>query len=178
MLKPLIRPQVFLMTHVPLLVLTGVITCLAVRLSLTNPIMLSELVLLVSALIVLVSVSQRLSNRQFIVMLLLVIGVAILFPTTAHASIGTMMQSLKNDMAYWFEALIYGCYGGGIFSTAVGVSNGIKKSKGDQQVTTGSIFGYGLGGPALGMVGYIMNNAAESLGGSAGQMDRLPGGLF
>lgn len=178
MLKPLMRLQVSLMSHAPLLVLAVVVMCLVARLSLINPIMLGELALLVSVLIVLVSVSQRLSNRPLIVVLLLVIGVAILFPTTAHASIGTMMQSIKNDMTYWIEVVIYGCYGGGIFSTAMGVSNGIKKSKGDQQVTTGSIFGYGLGGPALGMVGYLMNNAAESLGGSAGQMGRLPGGLF
>src|SRR5260364_91191 len=75
----------------------------------------------------------------------------LLFPNTADASIGTMMKSLKNDVGDWIDALIYACYGGGIVSTAIGVNNGIKKSKGDQQVTTGSIFGYGLGGPALGM---------------------------
>src|SRR5260364_293977 len=58
-------------------------------------------------------------------------------------------------------------YGGCIVSTAIGVNNGIKKSKGDQQVTTGSIFGYGLGGPALGMIGYIKSSASESIGGGA-----------
>lgn len=88
-----------------------------------------------------------------------------------------MMKTLKNDMSDWIDALIYACYGGGIVSTAIGVNNGIKKSKGDQQVTTASIFGYGLGGPALGMIGYIMSNASESMGGSVGQMGKLPGGL-
>src|SRR5260364_305786 len=79
--------------------------------------------------------------------------------------------------ADWIDALIYACYGGGIVSTAIGVNNGIKKSKGDQQVTTGSIFGYGLGGPALGMIGYIMSSASESIGGGASHMGKLPGGL-
>src|SRR5260364_30171 len=103
--------------------------------------------------------------------------VFLLFPNTADASIGTMMKSLKNDMGDWIDALIYACYGGGIVSTAIGVNNGIKKSKGDQQVTTGSIFGYGLGGPALGMIGYIMSSASESIGGGASHMGKLPGGL-
>src|SRR5260363_473338 len=101
----------------------------------------------------------------------------LLFPNTAEASIGTMMKSLKNDMGDWIDALIYACYGGGIVSTAIGVNNGIKKTKGDPQVTTGSIFGYGLGGPALGMIGYIMSSASESIGGGASHMGKLPGGL-
>lgn len=100
----------------------------------------------------------------------------LLFPGMAEASIGSMMKNLKNDMGSWFDVLIYACYGGGIGSTMLGIANGIKKSKGEQ-VTMGSVLGYGLGGPALCMLGYIVNNIAESLGGSANQMNRLPGGL-
>src|SRR5260364_81053 len=76
-----------------------------------------------------------------------------------------------------YTVFVRAWYRGGIVSTAIGVNNGIKKSKGDQQVTTGSIFGYGLGGPALGMIGYIMSSASESIGGGASHMGKLPGGL-
>jgi hypothetical protein len=121
--------------------------------------------------------TQRLSGHHLILAVIVLIATALLFPDVAHASLGGMAKSLKTDMGDGFDALIYAFYGGGILSTGIGVNNGIKKSKGDQQMTAAHIFGPGLGGPALGMVGYLMNSGAESMGGSAAQMNKLPGGL-
>lgn len=124
--------------------------------------------------------ATRLSNRQVALTgLMLFIVTSLVFAGVADAqssgsTLGSMATSLKNDMASVYNMIIYAFYGGGIVSTGIGVNNGIKKSKGDQQVTTGSIFGYGLGGPALGMVGYIMNSAAGSMGASSSNLNALP----
>lgn len=102
-----------------------------------------------------------------------------MLPETAHAAGGfaAWARALKAQFTDIYDAFIYGAYGVGLVCACIGVNNGIKKSKGDQQVTTASIFGYGLGGPVLMMVGYFADSAAESVGGGAGQMNRLPGGL-
>lgn len=122
---------------------------------------------------------KKLSNaRLAVTALLALVATSLLFASPAEAiSLGGIARSLKNDMGSIYDAIVYACYGGGITTTAVGINNGIKKSKGDQQVTTGSIFGYGLGGPCLGMIGYIMDSAGESMGGGASSMNKLPGGL-
>ncbi|MNN81123.1 hypothetical protein D3C81_1979120 [compost metagenome] len=57
------------------------------------------------------------------------------------------------------------------------VVNGKKKSNGDQSIKTASIYGNGIGGVALMMLGYLADSLAESVGGSSGQMNRMPGGL-
>ncbi|SEU40407.1 hypothetical protein SAMN03159335_06299 [Burkholderia cepacia] len=151
------------------------------RLAFTNPAL--DIAIIVMALVVtwhsFLPDNLRLSNFRLAVTVFgSLIGTSLLFAAPAEAiSLGGIAKSLKNDMGSAFDALIYGCYGLGITATGVGINNGIKKSKGDQQVTTGSIFGYGLGGPALGMVGYIMDSAGESMGGGASSMNKLPGGL-
>lgn len=151
------------------------------RLTFTNPPIAVAIALLVAASVLQACLPQqmRLSNARFaFATIMTLFGTSILFAGPAEAiTIGGIATAMKNDMGSVYDAIVYGCYGVGITSTAVGVNNGIKKSKGDQQVTTGSIFGYGLGGPALGMVGYIMDSAGESMGGGASSMNKLPGGL-
>jgi len=103
----------------------------------------------------------------------------LLQPDTAHAAGGfsAWAKALKTQLGDIYDAGIYAAYGVGLGATGVGVNNGIKKSKGDQQVTTASIFGYGLGGPVMMMLGYFADSAAETVGGSSSHMNKLPGGL-
>ncbi|CCD28954.1 membrane hypothetical protein [Candidatus Glomeribacter gigasporarum BEG34] len=180
----LMRLHLAALAHAKWIVLATVGALFLLRLSITHPpSALGDLVVMTVFPIILYTVFVRAwygAERMPVALpfsMMAALLLFLLFPNTADASIGTMMKSLKNDMGDWIDALIYACYGGGIVSTAIGVNNGIKKSKGDQQVTTGSIFGYGLGGPALGMIGYIMSSASESIGGGASHMGKLPGGL-
>lgn len=107
-----------------------------------------------------------------------VVASSILMSAPAEAlSFGGMAKNLKSDLGSIYDAIVYGCYGLGIVGGATGINNAIKRSKGDTQVTTASIFGYGLGGPALAMVGYMMDSASESMTGSTGNYNKLPGGL-
>lgn len=176
------RAHIYAMSHAPAVVATTMVAILLGRLAFTNPAMAA-----VIALLILGAIAQAFAPRSMqltasqaaAVAPMLLVGTSLLIAASpADAlSIGGIAKSLKNDMGSMFDAFVYACYGGGVVSTAVGVNNGIKKSKGDQQVTTGSIFGYGLGGPALGMVGFMMDSAAESMGGGASSMNKLPGGL-
>ncbi|SEI14436.1 hypothetical protein [Paraburkholderia hospita] len=105
-------------------------------------------------------------------------GTSILFAVPAEAiTLGGIATSMKNDLGSIYDTIVYVCYGVGFTGFATGINNGIKKSRGDQQVTNGHIFGYGLGGPALASLGYMMDSATESMGGSSSTMNKLPGGL-
>ncbi|NRF83877.1 hypothetical protein HQ619_08045 [Burkholderia gladioli] len=181
MKRLLARLHLYALTHSNI-VLTGVLASVFMgRLSFKNP----QLAISIAAMAIALTWHYvlphrlRLSNaRLAFTALASLIGTSLLFAAPAEAiSLGGIASALKNDMGSVYDAIVYGCYGVGIASTAVGVNNGIKKSKGDQQVTNGSIFGYGLGGPALGMIGYIMDSGAESMGGGASSMNKLPGGL-
>ena len=181
MKRLLARLHLYALTH-PNIFLAGVLVSVFMgRLSLTNLPLSISIAAIAIALTWhhLLPQRLRLSNaRLAFTALASLIGTSLLFAAPAEAiSLGGIATALKNDMGSAFDALVYACYGCGIASTGVGINNGIKKSKGDQQVTTGSIFGYGLGGPALGMVGYIMDSAGESMGGGASSMNKLPGGL-
>lgn len=94
----------------------------------------------------------------------------------ALASIGGIATNIKRDTQQIVDSMKYLLYAGGVGSVAIGVNNGIKKSKGDNQVTTGSIFGYGLGGVALSMVTWLVTQGAQTLGGSGAenQINDLP----
>lgn len=94
----------------------------------------------------------------------------------AVASLGGIATNVKRDTVQIVESMKYLLYAGGVGSVAIGVNNGIKKSKGDNQVTTGSIFGYGLGGVALSMVTWLVTQGAQTLGGSGAenQINNLP----
>jgi hypothetical protein len=179
MIKPAVRLHLYAMEHAEVVVLAAVTLTFLGRLAFTNPALATAAMALIVALIAhgFMRNTQRLTGYHFVLAVVVLVATSILFPDIAHASLGAMATSLKNDMGAGFDALVYGCYGGGVVSTAVGINNGIKKSKGDQQIQTAGIIGPGLGGPALGMVGYLMNSGAESMGGSSSQMNKLPGGL-
>lgn len=90
-----------------------------------------------------------------------------LFPEAAQAAgIGQWGRNLKNEMGGVVEGGLYAAYAGGLGLTGFGINKAIAKSKGDNQTTTGSVFGYTLGGPALMMVTYVADTMAESIGGS------------
>lgn len=78
---------------------------------------------------------------------------AIFAPGLAEAGqaggIGSWAVSIMNEAKDFVTAGLYLAYAGGVGMMGVGVSKGVAKSKGDQQVTTGSIFGYGVGGAIL-----------------------------
>ncbi|HDR9034189.1 TPA: hypothetical protein QDB07_001658 [Burkholderia vietnamiensis] len=175
------RLHLYVMTHRNVVLASIFAIAFFGRLAFTNPALDISIIVLAIATTwhAFLPANLRLSNLRLAVTVVgSLIGTSLLFAAPAEAiSLGGIAKSLKNDMGSAFDALIYACYGCGITATGVGINNGIKKSKGDQQVTTGSIFGYGLGGPALGMVGYIMDSAGESMGGGASSMNKLPGGL-
>lgn len=180
-LVPLQRLHVHAMEYAPLLVLAGMVLTGFGRLMIIDPPLALAAVLLLATAMWHASLPQatRLSaGRLAFTGFMLFIVTSIVFSGVAEAqssgTLGGMATSLKNDMGAMYNLVIYGFYGGGLVSTGIGVNNGIKKSKGDQQVTTGHVLGYGLGGPAMGMVGYVMDNAAGSMGGSASNMNQLP----
>lgn len=103
---------------------------------------------------------------------LAVAGVALVaFPDAALATgIGSWAANAKRELVNVVDFGLYGSYAAGLAATGIGISNAIKKSKGDNQVTTGSIFGYGLGGPAWMMLTYFAQTMAETMGGSGAQV--------
>ncbi|TDF55919.1 hypothetical protein [Cupriavidus sp. L7L] len=103
----------------------------------------------------------------------------LLSPDVAHAAggIAGWARSIKAQLGDVYDLMIYGSYGGGMIGLITSVVNGKKKSNGDQSIKTASIYGNGLGGVALMMLGYLADSLAESVGGSSGQMNRMPGGL-
>src|SRR5260364_294674 len=164
----LMRLHLAALAHAKWIVLATVGALFLLRLSITHPpSALCDLVVITLFPIILYTVFVRAwygAERMPVALpfsMMAALLLFLLFPNTADASIGTMMQRLKNDMGDWIDPLIYACYGGGIVSTAFRANNFIKKSKGDQQDYTGSINENNLGGPALGMIGYIMSNASE-----------------
>ena len=168
--------------NAPLLVVGGAIITAITRLWFDNPSLAAGTMLLLAAALWQAGLpaAQRLSPRHLVVLAVVLFVVSALmgapeaYAQSSGSTLGSMATSLKNDMGSMYQLVVYGCYGGGRVSTATGINNGIKKSKGDQQVTTGHVLGYGLGVPALGMVGYVMDNAAGSMGGSSSQMNTLP----
>ena len=181
-LEPLQRLHVHATEYAPLLVLAGMVLAGYGRLMMINPpLALAALLLLATAMwhASLPQATRLSAGRLAFTGFMLFIVTSIVFSGVADAqssgsTLGAMATSLKNDMGSMFNLVVYGFYGGGLVSTGIGVNNGIKKSKGDQQVTTGHVLGYGLGGPALGMVGLVMDNAAGSLGGSSSNIGALP----
>ncbi|SPA23679.1 conserved membrane hypothetical protein [Cupriavidus taiwanensis] len=103
----------------------------------------------------------------------------LLSPDVAHAAggIAGWARAIKAQLGDVYDLLIYGSYGGGMVGLITSVVNGKKKSNGDQSIKTASIYGNGIGGVALMMLGYLADSLAESVGGSSGQMNRMPGGL-
>ncbi len=103
----------------------------------------------------------------------------LLSPDVAHAAggIAGWARAIKTQLGDIYDLLIYGAYGGGMVALITAVANGKKKSNGDQSIKTASIYGNGIGGIALMMFGYLADSLAESVGGSSGQMNRMPGGL-
>lgn len=179
MFKTAARLHIHATAHAEVIIVAVFSLAFLGRLAVTNPALATAAIALIVAMAAhgMTRGTQRLGVHHLILAVVVLIATAIMFPDLAHASIGAMAKALKTDMGDWFDAGVYGCYGAGIAATAMGVNNGIKKSKGDQQITSAHIFGPGLGGPALGMVGFLMNSGAESMGGSSGQMNKLPGGL-
>lgn len=181
-LHPFARLHLYMSEHARSIIL-GAMMCAGI-----GRLMMTDMPLAVAAILFIATAmwhtslprAVRLSNKHLAVTAVMLFAVtSLVFAGVADAqssgsTLGGMATSLKNDMASVYNMIIYAFYGGGIVSTGIGVNNGIKKSKGDQQVTTGSIFGYGLGGPALGMVGYIMNSAAGSMGASSSNLNALP----
>ena len=107
---------------------------------------------------------------------LAVTGLALVMaPDVAMAGIGTWASNAKRELVNVVDFGLYGSYAAGLAATGIGISNAIKKSKGDNQVTTGSIFGYGLGGPAWMMLTYFAQTMAETMGGS-GAATYMPSG--
>lgn len=103
----------------------------------------------------------------------------VLSPESAHAAGGfsSWARAIKGQLGDIYDLLIYTAYGLGIFGIYTGIMNGKARSNGDTQIKTASIFGNILGGICLMMIGYFADSAAESVGGSSGQMNKMPGGL-
>jgi hypothetical protein len=178
MYKTAARAHLFATDHAEKIALGTFAVSFLGRVAILNPMLAGTTTVMVTALIARAMTkngSARLS--MFLLWSVVLLCLSILLPDYANASIGAIFRSVKNDLGDVYSGIVYGCYGLGMCSTAVGINSGIKKSKGDQQVTNGQVFGYGLGGPALGMVGYIMDSGAETIGGGSGQMNKLPGGL-
>lgn len=182
LIHPFARIHLYATEHARSFVVGAMMLAGIGRLMSTNPPLAVAAILFLAAALWHASLPRaaRLSHKHLaLTALMLFVVTSLVFSGVADAqssgsTLGGMATSLKNDMASVYNMIIYAFYGGGIVSTGIGVNNGIKKSKGDQQVTTGSIFGYGLGGPALGMVGYIMNSAAGSMGASSSNLNALP----
>jgi len=168
--------------NAPHLIIAGAIITGITHLWIDNPSLACATMLLLAAALWQAGLpqAQRMSHRHLMVLGIVLFVVSALvgapeaFAQSSGSTLGSMASSLKTDLGNVYSLVVYGCYGGGLVSTAAGINNGIKKSKGDQQVTTGHVLGYGIGGPALGMVGYVMDNAAGSMGGSSSQMNTLP----
>jgi len=178
---PFARLHLYAMEHVELFVLTAFAIAFMGRLMVTNPALVLAMVLIAATVLWQTSLplSRRASHwRLAVTALLTLLGTSIFFAGLADAqtanTLGGMASSLQSDASKIYSAVIYGFYGGGLVSTGIGVNNGIKKSKGDQQITTGHVLGYGLGGPALGGVGYIMQSAAGSMGMSSSNLNSMP----
>ncbi|MEX3917844.1 hypothetical protein AB4Y43_16630 [Paraburkholderia sp. BR10872] len=163
--------------HAPLLVAAAAVGACVTRLWIDTPALAAAMMLLIAVGLWRAGKTgaQRdsVGNMLALAMMLFVIT-SLGFAPEAHATIGDMVASLQSDGTKVLNGIVYGCYGGGVVSTAVGINNGIKKSRGDQQVTNGHVFGYGLGGPALGGVGWIMSNTMGSMGGSSSSLNALP----
>jgi hypothetical protein len=103
----------------------------------------------------------------------------ILSPESAHAAGGlaAWARAIKAQLGDIYDLLIYAAYGTGLFGIYTGIMNGKARSNGDTQIKTVSIFGNIVGGICLMMIGYFADSAAESVGGSSGQMNKMPGGL-
>lgn len=182
LINPFARLHLYATEHARTFIVGAMVLAGIGRLMVINPPLAIAAVIMVATAVWHASLpaATRLSNKHLAFTALMLFAVtSLVFSGVANAqsngsTLGGMATSLKNDMGAVYNMIIYAFYGGGIVSTGIGVNNGIKKSKGDQQVTTGSIFGYGLGGPALGMIGYIMNSAAGSMGASSSNMDAMP----
>jgi hypothetical protein len=103
----------------------------------------------------------------------------VISPDSAHAAGGLAgwARSIKAQLGDIYDLLVYGAYGVGVVGIISGINNGKKKSDGDSQIKTSSIFGHVLGGVCLMLIGYFADSAAESVGASSGQMNKMPGGL-
>jgi hypothetical protein len=182
LINPVARLHLYAMEHARTFIAAAMVLAGVGRLMFVNPPLAVAAIVFVAMAMWHSSLPRatRLSNRHLaLTALALFVVTSLVFAGVADAqsngsTLGSMATSLKNDMGSIYSMIVYAFYGGGLVSTGVGVNNGIKKSKGDQQVSTGSIFGYGLGGPALGMVGYVMNSAAGSMGAGSSAMDALP----
>lgn len=120
------------------------------------------------------------SNQSMVAIALTSICLAMFVsPENAHAAggIASWARAIKSQLGDIYDLLIYTAYGVGIFFVYTGISNGRAKSNGDTQIKTASIFGNIIGGICLMMIGYFADSAAESVGGSSGQMNKMPGGL-
>lgn len=178
MYKTAARAHLFATEHAEKIALGAFTASFLGRVAILNPMLTGTVTVMVTALIAHAMTKKSAPRLSFFLLWsVALLCLSILLPDYANASIGGIFRSMKNDLGDVYSGIVYGCYGLGMCSTAVGINSGIKKSKGDQQVTNGQVFGYGLGGPALGMVGYIMDSGAETIGGSSSQMNKLPGGL-
>jgi predicted ThiF/HesA family dinucleotide-utilizing enzyme len=89
-------------------------------------------------------------------------------PSLALADIAQIAVNVKRNTNAALDATVYVFYAAGIYLTASGVMKAIAKSRGDQNVTTGSVFGYAGGGVALMAVTYLADQLLQStLGGGA-----------
>lgn len=152
----------------------GIVVC---RLAYTNPVLLLTILMMTLGvwLLHLASGSTPMGIRMLGLAGAIYLGMAIFAPEAAQAAgFGSWAKAVKSQLGDIYDAGIYAAYGIGLFATYMGINNGIKKSKGDQQITGSAIFGPGIGGPVLMMLGYAAQSGAETVGGGTGQMNRLP----
>jgi hypothetical protein len=182
LIKPLARLYLYASDHDESIVIGAMVATAIGWLLMVDPPFAVASILFIATAVWHASVPQasRVSRTHLILTALaLFVVTSLVFCGAAHAqssgtTIGSMVTSLVSDGKNIMTGVSYALYAGGFASTGVGISNGIKKSRGDQQITNGHVFGYGLGGPAMGLTGYIMNSAAGSMGASASNMNTLP----
>lgn len=87
---------------------------------------------------------------------------------SAANDLGAMADGMTRQMTKVVGLVEIGCYATGLTMMGVGGMNAYKKSKGDPQVTTGSIFGGLLGGGAIAGAGLLVESMAASVMGGSG----------
>lgn len=92
----------------------------------------------------------------------------------AYADIAGMASRGKAQAESVVDFIAYAFYGVGFSLIGMGGLNGYKKSKGDPQITTGSIFGALGGGAALAATGLLAQEVADSMfgGGTSSSFGR------
>lgn len=83
---------------------------------------------------------------------------------SSQSNVGSMAAGISSQMAAIVNLITYACYATGVTLVGVGGMNAYKKSKGDPQVTTGSIFGSVLGGGAIAGAGALVDTMSGTLG--------------